>query len=73
MFTSFQKRFFKADPGFVWPARRSWPRFKSSACFLLRSARSPNCEAAGTGAEGGGPAVVLGSGLAAARRLVWKP
>ena len=62
--TSFQKRFFIAVPGFVWLARRSCPCLRSSACRRLRSTRSPYCDAAGTGAAGGGPVAVIGSGVA---------
>ena len=73
--TSFQKRFFIAVPGFIWLARRSCPRLRSSACRRRRSTLSPYWEAAGTGAGGGGPGAVVGRGVAEVGAVVcrhWK-
>lgn len=70
--TSFQKRFFIAVPGFIALALMSCPRLRSSACRLRRSTLSPYCDAAGTGAAGGGPVAVMGRGVAALDVEVWR-
>lgn len=40
----------------------------SSACLRRRSTRTPYCDAAGSGAVGGGPAWVTGKGFASRNR-----
>ena len=70
--TSFQKRFFIALPGFMCVARRSCPRLRSSAWRRRRSMRSPCWDAAGRGAEGGGPGVVMGRGSAGLGAVLWR-
>lgn len=70
--TSFQKRFFIALPGFIWLARRSCPLRSSSACRRRLSTRCPFWDDAGNGGCGGGPAVVVGSGMAGLEGVVCK-
>ena len=64
--TSFQKRFFKAVPGFVavGAERRSWPFFRSSAWCRRRCRCAAASWGEGDGGAGGGPGVVSGRGFA---------
>lgn len=55
----------------MWLARRSCPRLRSSACRRRRSTRSPYWDAAGRGAEGGGPAAAKGRGVAGLEVVEW--
>lgn len=44
----------------------------SSACLRRRSTRWPYCDAAGSGAVGGGPGRVIDAGFAATAEEAWR-
>lgn len=64
--TSFQNRLVLALPPPLpaATARRSWPFFRSSACFRRRATRESTCSALGTGTAGTGPDAVIGATVA---------